>query len=85
MLFTTKTYHLKYSPVPVQNDLHIKHRLDQDLYVQLVSMDGKIVMEQTQITRDEQLNLSSLQSGLYFAQFLDENGSLKTVKKIIKK
>ncbi|NNK60611.1 MAG: T9SS type A sorting domain-containing protein [Flavobacteriaceae bacterium] len=75
---------LKIFPVPFKDILNISHQLNETIYIQLVSFDGKRVTEPIALGQNDQLNLEALSSGIYFAQFIDQNNNILGVKKLIK-
>lgn len=71
-------------PIPFNNELTISNRGNQTLHIELYSLDGKQVYLSESFQNKIQLQLSSLNSGLYFAKFIDKSNNTVLVKKIVK-
>lgn len=61
-------------PNPVNNVLNINFtdQLNQSVQVQIVSISGKIVLEKSLTSQDNSIDLSRVESGLYFVQLKGE-------------
>lgn len=72
-----------FSPNPVKETLNLKLQ-QSDAQVQLYNVQGKVVLERNDITKNEvNLNLSSLPNGSYYLKVRLING-YTSIKKIIK-
>lgn len=69
-------------PNPVQNSLHLDLNLITAKQIQIYDMNGRLVRELFNISSHTQIDVTSLQKGLYFMQISTENGIL--IKKFIK-
>ena len=68
-------------PNPSNGFITVNSELDVD--VAIIDITGKIVFSKNQVKNNETLNLSSLQSGVYFAKISSDN-SQKTIKIVLK-
>ena len=75
---------VSFYPIPFGNELSISNPGYRMLQVALFSMDGKQVFVSEVFNRNTALQLSQLQTGLYFAQVTDVNNKTVFVKKVVK-
>jgi hypothetical protein len=74
---------VSFYPNPTRNILHIKQGASQnDLEISIIDVNGKIVLN-TSNTSLNQIDISSLDKGLYFAKVKTSNGKTQ-IEKIIK-
>jgi hypothetical protein len=71
-------------PIPFTNELNIVNPKNEQLHLELYTLDGKRVYEADVFQNRTQLQLSSLGTGLYFAKFIDVNNNTVFVKKVVK-
>ncbi|WP_456438140.1 T9SS type A sorting domain-containing protein [Psychroserpens sp.] len=71
-------------PIPFKNELTISNLGNEKLHVKLYSLDGKRVYQSDIFQNSTQLHLSSLDTGIYFAKFIDVNNNTVFVKKVVK-
>ena len=71
-------------PIPFKDELTISNLGNEKLHVELYSLDGKRVYQSEVFQNNTQLQLSMLDTGIYFAKFMDINNSTVFVKKVVK-
>ncbi|NRA92334.1 MAG: T9SS type A sorting domain-containing protein [Psychroserpens sp.] len=71
-------------PNPFKNTLSISNPKREALRVELYGLDGKRVFISELFDYNINIDLGSLNSGLYFAHFFNENGQPVFVKKVVK-
>lgn len=71
-------------PIPFKNELTISNSSSESLLVELYSIDGKRVYKSDVFQNSIQLQLTSLDSGIYFAKIKDVNSNSTFVKKVVK-
>jgi hypothetical protein len=71
-------------PIPFKDQLNISNLANQRLSLEIYSLDGKQVYQSEISQNKTQLQLSSLDSGLYLAKFIAANSTTVFVKKVVK-
>jgi len=77
--FETSNNFIKVHPNPVSDNLAIQSKTPIS-EVKLINMIGQVVLNRK---NENTLNVSNLESGLYFLRVADENGSTQTIKVLI--
>lgn len=75
------------APNPVQSILNVQvmEASQKALFVQLVDVQGRILVQRTQLgSGNTELNMSDLPSGIYFLQVLQQNGKTLEAFKVVK-
>jgi len=75
---TTET--LSIFPNPAKDILNIKGISSEDSNIEIYNTIGKLVLSHYSITNNTRIDISNLNSGLYFIKFENSNTSLKFVK-----
>ncbi|MEH6537781.1 MAG: T9SS type A sorting domain-containing protein [Psychroserpens sp.] len=71
-------------PVPFKNELHISNTLNQELNVDIYSLDGKLVHSSHTNLSTTNISLSSLESGLYLVKMTNTTDDTVIVKNVVK-
>lgn len=71
-------------PVPFTNEFNIANKNSQATSLQIYSLDGKLIFEESLNPSNTTIETTALASGLYFARILDKNNSTLVTKKIVK-
>lgn len=71
-------------PIPVNNILYINNSLNETLQLNVFSIDGKLIHEETLLNSSHQIDMAALSSGLYFVKILNQNAVEVLIKKVIK-
>jgi hypothetical protein len=71
-------------PIPVNNILYINNSLNETLQLNVFSIDGKLIHEETLLNSSHQIDMAALSSGLYFVKILNQNAIEVLIKKVIK-
>ncbi|MDG5491599.1 T9SS type A sorting domain-containing protein [Psychroserpens sp. SPM9] len=71
-------------PVPFENELHIKNQLQQELRLEIYSIDGKLVHQSNRINTHETVALSALETGLYVVKIMTKDSNTIHVKNVVK-
>jgi len=72
-------------PNPVDNFTTIKWGNDKAVNISVSDITGKVVMNTEALGTQTELNLSSLNTGIYFLSIIDNSNNRKTVQKITKR
>ena|SRR6218665_1157823 len=78
----TKAFALEAAPNPFVNTLNIRHSFSEKVQLRVSDLSGKAVYETELSANEAGIDLSALQSGVYFLQI--SSGDQFSVKKIIK-
>ena len=81
---TFKLNTIKIYPNPVSSTLNIEHSLNEDLTLELFSIDGKIVLGQVLTQKLTKLNMSQFSQGAYFIR-ITQNEKVFSQKIVIGK
>lgn len=71
-------------PVPFHNELNISNGLNQELKLEIFSLDGKQVHGSTIIESTTTISLSSIASGLYLVKITNMNTNAIVIKNVVK-
>ena len=74
---------IEIAPNPANDIIKINNTNLDITEVTILNTSGKIVLQQSEVSKDDVISVSNLQSGLYFIQIKTTEG--QTVKKFIKK
>ena len=70
-----KQYEVKFFPNPTTNDLVISLEGIGFIDILIVDINGKVLMQQSDLTDQDRINLSDYVSGLYFIKIISKKGS----------
>jgi len=79
---TFKLNTIKIYPNPVSSTLNIEHSLNEDLTLELFSLDGKKILQKVLTEKRSKLNISQFAQGAYFAR-LTQNKKVFSQKIVI--
>ena len=71
-----KQYEVKFFPNPTTNDLVISLEGIGFIDILIVDINGKVLMQQSDLTDQDRINLSDYVSGLYFIKIISKKGSM---------
>lgn len=71
-------------PVPFNQEFTIKHQLNQNLKVELYSIDGKTILTDYMVVNNKTISVPKLQSGIYFVRLTNGENEVLNIKKIVK-
>lgn len=71
-------------PIPFKNEFTIKHNLNQNLKIELYSIDGKTVMSDYMSVNSKTISIPALQNGIYFLRLINSQNELIGIRKVIK-
>jgi hypothetical protein len=79
------TDNVKIYPVPASDKLVVQMS-DNSSYtnIQIIDMTGRVVMTQDVISKTQQMNVASLQSGVYIIRLKDDSGNQTYTSRIVK-
>ncbi|MBT8273716.1 MAG: T9SS type A sorting domain-containing protein [Bacteroidia bacterium] len=75
---------LKVYPVPFNESVTISHNFNDLIKVEFIGIDGKKLMEISQLEARTEITTTQLSSGIYFAKFMDQNNNVISIKKVLK-
>ena len=70
-------------PNPAATIVKITSSSNDELSVKLYSLTGTVVQEKVSFSTSTSIDISNLAGGVYFLQFIDENGNVKIEKLIV--
>ena len=74
---------LNICPNPAATIVKITSSSNDELSVKLYSLTGTVVQEKVSFSTSTSIDISNLAGGVYFLQFIDENGNVKIEKLIV--
>ena len=71
-------------PNPVEDNLYITNRHQENLYISLYDVNGRLLMKDMEVGNNP-IDVSEISTGLFFTKVKDQNGKVLKTLKIIKK
>jgi hypothetical protein len=78
--------YFRISPNPTNGEIFMNYyiRSAKDLYINVIDISGRIIINNRKVTNGSKLNIGSLATGNYYLQAKDKTGRLLVIEKLIK-